>query len=458
MSQDNNESMYNESPIESCQPKDEFINTDYECNETNKDKLYNKKPNKKSVILVIGILMFSVLLLSFFFYYINTQKDIVAKNTLVYIKSEFMCDISNLPYTQAIAKTNETITNYVSQNIYIKINDSSKTYTIRPMDIGINMKFQELESKVKNSLYGKDALHSLLMHIKNSNHINLSVEVIFDDNVFNKFIESVQFEYTKPPKDAEIFVNEKGQIDIKDEVIGHTIDVKEIKDIILSSVKEFNKNISLPKKEVIPAVTKALLNKEIPKKVIASYSTYYGGSDSGRKENIRLGASLINNILLKPEEEFEFFKYVGEPTAKNGFKPAGIFLNGRVATGIGGGLCQVSTTLYNAALLADFEITKRSPHGLPVYYVPLGLDATVAYGGYTLKFKNNTGKYILIKSNTNKDNLTFSIYGYMPEGKTVKVYTKNVGYNTADAYRTIYMEGKEVRTDFLGRSKYKTPK
>jgi vancomycin resistance protein YoaR len=418
----------------------------------------NNKPNKKLAIIVIGIIMFSVLLLSFFFYYINSQKDIVGKNTLVYIKGELLCNISNLTYTQAIAKANEDIANYTSQDIYININDDTKTYAKRPIDIGINMKLQDLESEVKNSLYGTNALRSLLMHIKNNNKIDLSMEVVIDENVFNKFIESIQSEYEKPPKDAEIFVNKKGQVDIKDESVGCTIDLKEARDVILSSVKVLNKNISLPKQEVVPAIIREVLNDDIPKKEIASYSTYYGGSDSGRKENIRLGASLINNILLKPEEEFEFFKYVGEPTAKNGFKPAGIFLNGRVATGIGGGLCQVSTTLYNAALLADLEITKRSPHGLPVYYVPLGLDATVAYGGYTLKFKNNTGKYILIKSNTDKDNLTFSIYGYMPEGKTVNVYAKNVGYNTAEAYRVIYMDGKEVRTDFLGRSKYKTPK
>jgi vancomycin resistance protein YoaR len=83
------------------------------------------------------------------------------------------------------------------------------------------------------------------------------------------------------------------------------------------------------------------------------------------------------------------------------------------------------------------------------------LDATVSYGYRTLKFRNNTGKYLLIKSNTDGRTLTFSIYGWMPEGKKVKVYTKVAGHNTAEAYRTAYMDGELVRTDYLGRDKYK---
>ena len=193
----------------------------------------------------------------------------------------------------------------------------------------------------------------------------------------------------------------------------------------------------------------------MPSKIVSTYTSYYGGSDEGRKENIRLGAAFINNILLKPGDEFEFWKYIGETTYERGFKMAGVYQNGRPASGMGGGLCQVSTTLYNAALLADLKITERSPHSLPVHYVPLGLDATVSTGIHTLRFVNNTPNYILIKSKTDANNITFEILGIPVDGKTVKVYSKNVSGNAADAYKDIYMNEELVEHEYLGRSKYR---
>lgn len=145
-------------------------------------------------------------------------------------------------------------------------------------------------------------------------------------------------------------------------------------------------------------------------KLIAHFSTYYGDSKENRKHNVALAAERIDGIQLFPEEEFSFNETVGSRTIENGFMSAYIINNGEFVEGIGGGVCQVSSTIYNCALLADLTITCVRPHSLPVCYVAPSFDAMVSSAS-DLRFVNTLSAPITIKMSADGKYLRAEIYG-----------------------------------------------
>ena len=183
-----------------------------------------------------------------------------------------------------------------------------------------------------------------------------------------------------------------------------------------------------------------------------------------------------------PGEEFSFNNTVGKRTTSAGFKVATVYSNGQVTTDVGGGICQVSSTLYNAVLKANLEITNRRNHTFTVGYVPIGLDATVSWGSPDFKFKNSRNYPIKIVATTSNKNLYIKIYGmkeeveyevelvsyktgtvpystvYTTDASLPKVQTKVVqsGSNGAKsvAYRVLKLNGKEVSRTLLSKDTY----
>ena len=143
----------------------------------------------------------------------------------------------------------------------------------------------------------------------------------------------------------------------------------------------------------------------------ASFTTYYPNSTEERKDNIKLSAQKINGTKILKGEEFSFNQKVGKRTEENGFKSAKIILNGDFIDGIGGGVCQASTTLYNSALLAGLKITEQHSHSLSVSYIEPSFDAMVNSTTSDLKFFNNTDGDIYISANATDSKITFKIYG-----------------------------------------------
>lgn len=143
---------------------------------------------------------------------------------------------------------------------------------------------------------------------------------------------------------------------------------------------------------------------------IAEYTTHFNSALVNRSENIRLAARSLDEIIIAPGEQFSFNRAVGQRTVQAGYKEA-MFIEGNTYTpGLGGGVCQVSSTLYNAVALAHLEILERHHHTLTVDYVPIGQDATVSYPDLDFRFKNNTSSYIKIRSSVEGNTLSFKIY------------------------------------------------
>jgi vancomycin resistance protein YoaR len=417
------------------------------------DLNYDIDKNKKSkLFILITLLVILTFSLYFFVSFITLESNKIAPETNLIKNDGTFESLGGLKLNEAHFKANQLAEEYLSGEMIL--NSPPNTIKAGLKDIGIFIDTKELMGKIDTCAYGNDILESIKKHIDFHEKILMSDFIKLDSKKLNEFVDKSLLSIETKPEDASLYVD-NGALIVKKEVQGYAVNRQEFEKAVLSAASSSLREINIPLDMVPASVREEDIKKMMPSKIVSTYTSYYGGSDTGRKENIRLGAALINNILLKPGDEFEFWKYVGETTPERGFKIAGVYQNGRPATDIGGGLCQVSTTLYNAALLADLKITKRSPHSLPVHYVPLGLDATVSTGVYTLSFVNNTQNYILIKSRTDGRNITFDILGVPLEGKTVKVYSKIISNNTADAYKDIYMDGKLVKHEYIGRSKYR---
>lgn len=144
---------------------------------------------------------------------------------------------------------------------------------------------------------------------------------------------------------------------------------------------------------------------------IASFTTKIYTKDSGRQNNLTLACSSLNDTIVENDKTFSFSKTVGRATSSKGYKKADVFRNGDVIEALGGGLCQVSTTLYNAVLkIPELKVTERHPHSNKVPYIKSGKDAAVSYGAQDFKFVNNTGNTIKIKASNTKNNVTVKLF------------------------------------------------
>lgn len=216
------------------------------------------------------------------------------------------------------------------------------------------------------------------------------------------------------------------------------------------SISAFNKakegkEFEVKAKAIVPSITKEDLEKNLFKDVLGEYTTTVNGS-SVRKNNVRLAGEKCNVILL-PGEEFSYNKTVGKRTKENGFGEAGAYLNGETVQEVGGGVCQTSSTLYNAVVLSNLEVTERTNHTYISSYVPIGRDATVSWGGPDFKFKNNRDYPIKIEASYAGGKLTCKIIGTDVDGSYVKFTSERTGdvaYNTKYENDATIPEGQQV--------------
>ncbi len=215
--------------------------------------------------------------------------------------------------------------------------------------------------------------------------------------------------YSREPKDA-VCTSDGENITITPEIVGVKLNTDEAIRIIKENINN-PESYTIPATITYPEITSAQLEAEFTDCIIGTYSTDYSTSSANRKENIRLASEKINGKILNPGEVFSFNTVVGPRTAQNGYKVAHVYVGSKTVDGIGGGICQVSSTLYNAAVFADLQIVYRTNHSMPVSYVPLGRDATVSYGTIDFKFKNNKETPVKLEAIADGNNFTINIYG-----------------------------------------------
>ena len=323
-----------------------------------------------------------------------------------------------------------------------------------------------------------------LADVKN-NKADYQLPFEYDQDKLKALIEEETAAYNREAKNA-ILVRHSGEFQITDEVTGIKVDVAATASAVEEILGEGWDGTSR-KLEVIVEETQAEHSRaelETVTDLLGSYSTNYSSSSSNRIANIANGASLIDETVVYPGETFSFLEHVVPFTAANGYYQATGYSGGKVVPSTGGGICQVSSTMYNAVLRAELEIVERSNHGLTVGYVPLGADATVAEGSVDFKFKNNLENPVYIEAYTWQGNVYVCIYGHetRPSNRTIEFYSvteqtiqpgKDVvtkddtqpedwqevtqsahnGY-VAAFYKEIYVDGELEETILVNRSRY----
>ncbi|MBQ2617881.1 MAG: VanW family protein, partial [Oscillospiraceae bacterium] len=232
--------------------------------------------------------------------------------------------------------------------------------------------------------------------------------------------------------------------DISDEAVGLSFDLEEAQR--LWDAAAYGETVEIPLVTTEPDITAAMLDSMLFRDTLSSVSTSLLGSTANRINNVRKACNSINNVVLLPGQEFSYNPTLGERTAANGYLMASAYSGGEVVQEYGGGICQVSSTLYNCALYANLRISSRTCHYFPVGYLPAGLDATVSWGGPEFKFVNNRDYPIRIQAALTGDNskMTVSIVGTDVDGSYVEM-TSNTWYFYDTQYPTVKL-GYKVQT------------
>lgn len=248
--------------------------------------------------------------------------------------------------------------------------------------------------------------------IRENNVKELTI-LTMDISLIKSKIEEIAESLTVEPVDADIafYPNEKDKFKLFPEQDGLKIDADELyKSVEQIFLAEKAGEIAIEPIAIEPEVRLADLEKATSK--IVTFSTSMSGSSQNRMSNIALSFQKINGTKLNPGETFSFNEVVGPRTAKTGFKPAPVITADKsLQDGIGGGICQASSTLFNGAALAGLEIVERYHHSFPIAYLDAGRDAMVSWGGADLKFKNNRNSPIFIRTYCSGTKVVVEIYG-----------------------------------------------
>jgi len=215
----------------------------------------------------------------------------------------------------------------------------------------------------------------------------------------------------RSPRDADWAVGAGGSVRVVPAQPGITLDVDKTAAAILAAATRPVRRVSaLPVSEQAPARTTAAAAALGITGTVSAYETFFGG-DANRIHNVQLVSHLVDKKLIAPGATFSFNETTGERSAAKGFREAPVIINGELETGLGGGVCQVSTTVFNAAYEAGLPITARTNHALYISHYPLGRDATVNYPDVDLKFVNDTGHWMLLRTWVSSSSLTVALYG-----------------------------------------------
>lgn len=237
----------------------------------------------------------------------------------------------------------------------------------------------------------------------------------------NSYIEDLARKVNRQPTDAKFKV-ENGIVQTFEEAkYGISLDAEKSISEIALALKKNSTEITLPFEKIQPSTDYGDINNLGISSLIGEGTSDFKGSTSNRIHNIKVALQKYNGLLIKPGEEFSFVKNLGEVDAEHGYLPELVIKNNITEPDFGGGVCQVSSTAFRAAIYSGLKITARRNHAYPVsYYAPHGMDATVYVPYPDMKFINNTPGHILIQTRIEGTKLTFSFYG-TNDGRLVKV-------------------------------------
>ena len=394
-------------------------------------------------------------------------------------------DVSGMTKEEAVKAVDNTLGDYRNKQLVLKVKDQGADVSIEEMGAEVE-NIDKLAEKAVG--YGKNgSIWSRYQKIHNLDKKKYVIDESFkvDEAKLRELIQERAVPLEQKAVNASASYNGSG-FDLTDEAEGYTVDVdksvKKIKNFMNKKWNYEDAEVELKLDMEKPTIKKADL--ESLQDELGSYTTNAGWGD--RVQNIRRATELINGTVVMPGEEFSVEQATLPYTEENGYVAGSAYENGQIVESIGGGLCQVSTTLYNAVLYAELEVTRRAPHSMSVSYVEPSRDAMIAEGISDFKFVNNYDTPILIEGYIDGNNqLGFYIYGkdtraaghsveFESETLETTEYTKKyvedtesaVGSqetegagmdgSTARLWKVTYENGEEVSREVINNSTYQT--
>ena len=389
--------------------------------------------------ILMGALISSALL--FYFQFEYKEKAIPG----VFIDNIYVGEKTRNEIEEIFNRRNEKI----GRNVFVLSTDGeSATISAKTLNIGYNVKLiaDQTLSLGKTKNLPSDVYMILSSYI---NGMFLKSSYTFDGDALKKQIDPLQKNIYREAVDAQFKISNNRVVAFRQSSNGRTINFEELNSKVASSIPELiNKDpgitgIAVPIEILEPQLTTEEVNNFGIEEIIGVGKSTFFHSIPGRIHNVTLAASKMNGVLVAPGEEFSFNEILGDVSKFTGYQQAYIIQNGRTVLGDGGGVCQVSTTLFRAILNAGLPVTERHAHAYRVGYYeqdqPPGFDATTFVPTVDLKFKNDTGNHILIQTVTDTDNLalTFTLYG-KSDGRKVEISNpviSNVSSPPPDLYQ-----------------------
>ena len=287
-------------------------------------------------------------------------------------------------------------------------------WSFRPADYGASMDYEsELERAWNLGHVGSRSDRKAIIRNLKDAPAEFNCVLEYDQAALDAFIDDLANQLHVDPVDAEVAVTETKPVIITASRNGRDLNKEQTRENLVALIETGEGETRLPVEDVQPVVT----SDNMEMKVIAKFSTdvSFRGSDS--RANVRLALSYFNGYVVQPGQTADFNEIVGPRTEGRGFKKAPEYAGNELVKGVGGGVCQASTTLYNAAIMANMTILQRSNHNMTVSYVEPSQDAAVEYGveGKDFIFRNDTEHAIYIYTDVDKENATVTIYGTRPE-------------------------------------------
>ena len=327
----------------------------------------------------------------------------------------------------------------IENNYYIEDNNLIITLGTAGKAININNTMNQIESSIKDLTF-TDKKIEIDTITKEPEKLDIS---------------KIHSEIKKDPKDA-YYTTDPYVVYPSENGIDFEISEEEATNLVSNSTE---KEIQIPLKTLYPNVTTNMIGSEAFPDLLATFSTKYV-NNKDRTTNLSLAAKKINGYVLLPGETFSYNTVVGERTIAAGYKSAAIYQNGEVVQGLGGGICQISTTLFNAALLANLEIVELHNHQFVPSYVTAGRDATVVYGVKDFKFKNTRKYAIKIECTVSNGVAKFNIWGVKEPVEydvsiSASVTSRTSSYIKSVTYRTLKLNGEVVKSEKISNYTYK---
>ena len=346
---------------------------------------------------------------------------------------------------------------YFPKIIYIKYED--KMWSINPKDIDLDYNIDEAVKKAYSYTRSDSKLDNLKKkyHLELNKQYNINLIATYDEHKLSNHISTIQDEINKKVQQATIQILDSGQIITTESKEGLEVDISNLKEQIYDMIKNKSaKDIELPVKIINPTITTEDV-KSI-NTVLGQFSTSFN-DHSARGSNIYVAGKSTSDRLIMPSETFSYNNSTGARTWSNGYKTAKVIVVGRYVNGEGGGVCQVSTTIYNAALLSGLDIVEVHNHTFPSHYVGKGRDATVSYGYIDLKFKNNFAHPIYIKNIVSNGAITSKIYGCNQDREKLYIRTQESRDKDKIIVKTYRVflgeENNKIREELISENKYK---